>query len=88
MQHTNHNRTIFVAEATAGLGEIQILHPPGTFALTPASRIAVQAIGKYQHLISGYGIDWGSGTGCLAITAAKIDYVKHVSSVSKSSHAM
>jgi SAM-dependent methyltransferase len=77
-RYSQHNRTAVNADATEGLGEIQILHPPGTFAVTPASRIAIQAIGKYQHLITGNGIDWGSGTGCLAITAARIDKVKRV----------
>jgi len=70
--------TVLNAEATGGLGEIHILHPPGTFALTPASRISIQAIGRHQHLLAGNGIDWGSGTGCLAITAAKIATVKRV----------
>ncbi len=74
----SHNRTILDSEATAGLGEIQVLHPPGTFALTPASRIAIRAVGEHQHLLFGQGIDWGSGTGCLAIAAAKIAGVKRV----------
>jgi SAM-dependent methyltransferase len=77
MKSSNH-RTTVNANATEGLGEIQILHPPGTFALTPASHTAIQAIGKHKHLIAGNGIDWGSGTGCLAITAARIEKVKRV----------
>lgn len=60
------------------MGEIQILHPLGTFRLTPASLISVQAIGKNQELLTGHGIDWGSGTGCLAITAAKIAGVNRI----------
>ncbi len=63
--YSQNSRTALNADATGGLGDIQILHPPHTFALTPASRIAIQAIGRYQHLIAGNGIDWGSGTGCL-----------------------
>ena len=33
-------------DATFGLGEIRILHPAGTFALTPASLISIQTAGK------------------------------------------
>src|SRR2546428_4309191 len=76
--YSQDNRTILNADATGGLGEIHIFHPPRTFALTPASRITIQAIGNCQHLLVGNGIDWGSGTGCLAITAAKIEKVKRV----------
>ncbi|MCA9919534.1 MAG: methyltransferase [Anaerolineales bacterium] len=65
-------------EATFGLGELHIFQPPGSFSLTPASRIAVQAIGQHQQLLAGTGLDWGSGTGCLAIAAAKVPDVKHV----------
>ncbi len=79
MNTTNRQyQTILDAEATAGVGKIHILHPPGTFALTPASLIAVQAVGRHQHILAGNGIDWGSGTGCLAVTAAKIKTVKQV----------
>lgn len=70
--------TTLTNEGTFGLGEIYIYQPPGSFALTPASRIALQAIGQYQHLLAGTGLDWGSGTGCLAIVAAKVPDVKHV----------
>jgi 16S rRNA G966 N2-methylase RsmD len=76
--YSQDNRTTLKTDAPGGLGEIRILHPPGTFALTPASCIATQAIRKYPHLIFRNGIDWGSGTGCLAITAAKIQKVKRV----------
>ncbi len=79
MNTTNRKyQTILDAVATADIGEVHILHPPGTFALTPASLIAIQAVSRHQHLLTGNGIDWGSGTGCLAITAAKIEKVKRV----------
>jgi hypothetical protein len=71
-------RTVLDDQETAGLGKIQILHPPGTFVLTPASLISIRAIGKNQGLLAGNGIDWGSGTGCLAIAAAKVGSVKRV----------
>jgi hypothetical protein len=60
------------------LGEIRIHHPPGTFALTPASLIGIQAIVDNRGLLKGTGIDWGSGTGCLAIAAAKLEQVHQV----------
>src|SRR5262245_45992336 len=63
--------TTVATEMVGGLGELRILHPTGTFALTPASLIALHAIGKHQELLSGTGLDWGAGTGCLAIAAAK-----------------
>ncbi|MCA9931915.1 MAG: class I SAM-dependent methyltransferase [Anaerolineales bacterium] len=72
------NKSLLRADETAGLGEIQILHPPGVFALTPASHIAVRAIATHQQLLHGNGLDWGSGTGCLAIVAAKIKQVEKV----------
>ncbi len=68
--------TILDGEATAGLGEIRIHHPPGTFAPTPASLISLRAIGAHSQLLRGIGIDWGSGTGCLSIAAARIPAVE------------
>src|SRR5260370_38859503 len=65
-------------EMTRGLCELSIRHPPGTFALTPASLISLQAIGQHQELLKGHGLDWGSGSGCLAIAAAKIPAVQSV----------
>jgi hypothetical protein len=61
-----------------GLEEIRIAHPPNTFAVTPASLIALQAIARNQQLLRGTGFDWGSGTGCLAIAAARILAVEKV----------
>lgn len=72
------HQTVLTAEETGGLGELRIQHPPGTFALTPASHIALEAIGDHQRLLAGNGIDWGTGTGCLAIVAAKIGAVRRV----------
>jgi len=70
--------TAVTAEMTFGLGELTIRHPAGTFALTPASLISLQAIGKHRNLLAGVGLDWGSGTGCLAIATAKIPGVRSV----------
>ncbi len=63
---------------TNGLGKFVFQHPEGSFALTPASRIVLQAITQNQNLLFGKGIDWGCGTGCLAITAARIEAVTRI----------
>ena len=78
MNNRNNNETILPSEITNGLGEIIIHHPTGTFALTPASIISIQAICMNQSQLFGKGIDWGCGTGCLGIVAAKIDKVNQV----------
>ncbi len=77
MKADNHQTTLEPGE-TLNLGEMSILHPPETFALTPASLIALRAIAENQRLLTGVGIDWGSGTGCLAILAARIPSVTQV----------
>jgi len=63
---------------TGGLGALRIAQPLGTFALTPASLIAVQTIGLHRHLLMGQGFDWGTGCGVMAIAAAKLRTVDHV----------
>ena len=76
--------TLLTAEESNGLGELTFLHPPGTFALTPASLIALQAIAQNQNLLSGSGLDWGSGVGCLAIAACRIPRVTCVTGLEMS----
>ena len=74
----NSNETTLGDEVTAGLGEIRLMHPPGTTPITPASMISVEAIAGHGHLIEGIGIDWGSGGGCLSIMAARSSGVTRV----------
>lgn len=70
--------TVLPASQTHGLGRIRIQHPPGTFVLTPASLISLSAVCVHQELLGGTGIDWGTGTGCLAIAAARVEAVRRV----------
>lgn len=61
-----------------GLGDLRLMSPPDTFPITPASRISLEAIGTHQGLLSGIGLDWGCGGGCLSIAAARIPSVSRV----------
>lgn len=70
--------TVLRDAETGGLGTIRLRHPPGTFALTPASRVTVAAVGAERDRLRGEGIDWGSGVGCVAIAAARIPPVRRV----------
>lgn len=70
--------TIFGAEETNGLGALVFRHPDGTFALSPASHVALSAIFDNHGLLRGDGIDWGCGSGCLAIAAARAAAVESV----------
>ncbi|MFO7894435.1 MAG: class I SAM-dependent methyltransferase [Longimicrobiales bacterium] len=71
-------RTVLGTGETRGLGTLRVRCPPDTFALTPASRITVAAVGASRHRLQGAGIDWGSGVGCVAIAAARVPAVRRV----------
>jgi len=71
-------RNVATIEETGGLGPIEIEIPRRRQTVTPASRMAVAAIGENAHLLSGRGIDWGSGTGLLAVGAALVAGVDRV----------
>ena len=79
------HRTLLTLDQNGPLGTIEILHPAGTFAPTPATLIAVEAIAEKRALLSGTGLDWGSGVGCLAIAAARIETVGSVTGLEISS---
>lgn len=49
---------------------LRIIAGPARSSITPASRLALVAIDRHPDLLRGRGIDWGSGTGVLAIAAA------------------
>jgi hypothetical protein len=64
-----------VPEGTAsvevpGVGPVRVRLAEGGGPVTPASRIAARAVGEQAELLRGVGIDWGAGTGLLAIAAA------------------
>jgi hypothetical protein len=65
-------------ESTGVLQAMEIQHPAGTFAPTPASHIALKAIGSNRRHLAGIGLDWGCGSGCLAIAAATVPGVQRV----------
>ena len=78
MEHPSRHQTTLGDDATYGLGEITLQHPPETSPITPATRISIEAIGVHKHLFQGIGIDWGCGGGCLSIAASRIQDVNRV----------
>jgi methylase of polypeptide subunit release factors len=74
----SNTTTILGPDLIGSLSELHINHPGGTFSLTPASFIAIRTVAEHQRLFSGVGIDWGCGTGCLALLAARIEAVRQV----------
>ncbi len=75
---TDAEVTVFGADETNGLGALLFRHPPGTFALSPASHMALAAIFANHERLRGIGIDWGCGAGCLAVAAARASAVEQV----------
>jgi SAM-dependent methyltransferase len=63
---------------TGGLGPVELELPADRLSLTPGSRICLEGIGRNRDLLRGTGIDWGSGSGCLAIVAVRIPAVDRV----------
>ena len=61
-----------------GAKPIRIHHPEGAFVPTPASRIALEAIAAHADRFRGRGLDWGSGSGLLAISVARLAGVEEV----------
>ncbi|MBK8904927.1 MAG: 50S ribosomal protein L11 methyltransferase [Anaerolineaceae bacterium] len=66
------------AAETGGLAALRLVQPLGSFGLTPASRVALQAIGQHRERLVGIGLDWGTGGGALAIAAAQLAAVERV----------
>ena len=72
------NRTEIPVPFPLGPDPIRIHHPEGAFVPTPASLIALEAIAAHTRSFRGRGLDWGSGSGLLAITAARLAGVEEV----------
>jgi len=74
----SRNEILLTEENVGRCAPIRIRQPENTYHLTPGSRISLLTIDKRQELLSGIGIDWGCGTGCLAIAVSKIPAVQRV----------
>lgn len=61
-----------------GPDPIRVRHPEGAFVPTPASRVALKAIAAHATRFRGRGLDWGSGSGLLAIGVARLAGVEEV----------
>jgi predicted RNA methylase len=56
--------------ARAGRAPLRIVATDGKPSITPASRLCLSTIDDHPNLLRGRGIDWGSGSGVLAVAAA------------------
>ncbi len=70
--------TVLDEEHIGSFAPIRIVHGPTVTPITPASAIMLRAVTLHADRLSGLGVDWGSGTGCIAITLAKNPAVRHV----------
>jgi precorrin-6B methylase 2 len=71
----------------AGLGEITLELAHGVM-VTPATMVTLQAIADHRRKLHGVVMDWGSGSGALAIAAARIPSVKRVVALELSADAV
>ncbi len=70
-------RTVWVDDLP-GQDPIELVVPAGAQLVTPASRIAIRTVVAAGPSLRGVGLDWGAGTGGLAIAAARSARVRHV----------
>ncbi len=70
--------TLVTVDDTGGLGPVAVELAAGGGPVTPASRVMARAVGRCRAMLSGVGIDWGTGTGLLAIAASRIPAVERV----------
>lgn len=73
---------------TGDLGPVTVQLAPGGGPVTPASRTMARAIGNHASLFAGDGIDWGTGTGLLAIVASRIGTVSSMTGLERDSAAV
>ncbi len=76
MSYARSVETVTVSVPT--VGEILVRLADGGGPVTPASRVTAEAIGISGALLRGTGLDWGAGTGLLAIAAALLPSVDNV----------
>ncbi len=74
----SYHGVVLTSEAVGRFAPIHLDHPPDCTPLTPASAITLQAVTRHEAEFAGLGIDWGCGTGCVAIVLAKNPAVRHV----------
>ena len=71
--------TVVVGPDVLGpLAPLTIRVTGGAYPLTPASHVALTAIRTVASDLRGVGVDWGCGTGCLALAAAAVPTVDRV----------
>ncbi len=66
----DQNRAYVSIVRIDGRAPLRIKATPGKLSLTPASHLCLDTIDRHRDLLHGQGIDWGSGSGVLAIAAA------------------
>lgn len=57
---------------------VWIRHHAHSAPITPASAITLRAVSRHPDLFWGVGVDWGCGTGCIAVVLAKNIAVQRV----------
>eukprot|EP00466_Bigelowiella_natans_P004892 jgi/Bigna1/143262/aug1.77_g17970 len=55
--------------------ELNIEATEGSFKLSPASAISLEAVKNLRRDLHGVGLDWGTGVGLLALACAQLDSV-------------
>lgn len=69
---------MIVIDDVGVLGPVEVELASGGGPVTPASRVCARSVVHRRDLLSGVGIDWGTGTGLLAILAARIPGVERM----------
>ena len=70
--------TDIVIDAGAPVGALAIEGTTDTTPVTPATVVCVETIAACADELAGWGLDWGTGTGALAIAAARLPAVDGV----------
>jgi SAM-dependent methyltransferase len=65
-------------DRSSGHQPLRIVPTPDKLSITPASLLCLATIDRHAWLLAGHGIDWGSGSGLLAIAVATLPDVERV----------